>query len=107
MNLDVTFRHLEHSDELRDLVERKATKVGRFLRDPVDAHVVLHEERHRSAVEVTMTGAGDNPFVAHGEAEDMRSAIDAAMHKVESAVRRAHDRRVDHRKGMHHGRSER
>jgi len=99
MRLDITFRNLEPTDELRQSVERRMEKVGRFMRPPVEGHVVLKEEKHRHIAEVSVSGAGEPAHVASAEAEDMRTAIDLVMHKIETALRRAHDRRVDHRRG--------
>ena len=94
MRLDVTFRNLDASDKLRDYCDRRLQKVGRFLRDEAEAHVVLRVEKHRELAEVTITGARGGTHVASAEASDLRTAIDAVSHKLEAAVRRAHDRRV-------------
>ena len=94
MRLDVTFRNLDASDKLRAYCERRLQKVGRFLKDSAEAHVVLRVEKHREMAEVTITGVRGRNHVASAEAEDLRSAIDAVSHKLEEAVRRAHDRRV-------------
>jgi putative sigma-54 modulation protein len=98
MRLDITFRHLEAKEETRQWVERRIEKVTRFLRPPIEAHVVLSEEKHRQIAEISVKAAGEGAHVASAEAEDIRTAIDLAMQKIESAVRRAHDRRVDHRR---------
>ena len=65
---------------------------------PLKAHVVLREEKFRQIAEIAVKAAGEGAYVASAEAEDIRTAIDLVMHKIESAVRRAHDRRVDHRR---------
>lgn len=98
MRLDITFRQIDASDEIRQWVERRVEKVSRFLRPPIEAHVVLREEKFRQIAEITVKAAGEGAYVASAEAEDIRTAIDLVMHKIESAVRRAHDRRVDHRR---------
>ncbi len=100
MRLDITFRQVDASDEIRQWVERRVEKVARFLRPPIEAHVVLKEEKHRQIAEVTVKAAGEGSYVASAEAEEIRTAIDLVMHKIESAVRRAHDRRVDHRRNQ-------
>jgi putative sigma-54 modulation protein len=94
MRLDVTFRNLDTSDKLREYCDRRLQKVGRFLKDEAEAHVVLRVEKHRELAEVTITGVRGRTHVASAEASDLRTAIDAVSHKLEQAVRRAHDRRV-------------
>jgi putative sigma-54 modulation protein len=106
MRLDITFRNLKPDEELRQVVSRRLEKVSRFLRPPIEAHVVLHEEKHRQLVEVSVSGAGEAAHVASAESDDMRTAIDMVMHKIESSLRRSHDRRVDHRRGHTTGRDE-
>ena len=98
MRLDITFRQIDASDETRQWVERRVEKLARFLRPPIEVHVVLREEKHRQIAEVTVKAAGEGPYVASAESEDIRTSIDLVMQKIESSVRRAHDRRVDHRR---------
>ena len=84
MRLDITFRQIDASDEIRQWVERRVEKVARFLRPPIEAHVVLREEKFRQIAEVTVKAAGEGAYVASAEAEDIRTAIDLVMHKIES-----------------------
>jgi len=93
MRLDVTFRNLEASDKLREHCDRRLQKVGRYLKDEAEAHVVLRVEKHREIAEVTITGTRGRTHVARAEGPDLRAAINAVAHKLERAVRRARDRR--------------
>ncbi len=95
MRLDVTFRNLEASEKLREHCNRRLQKVGRYLKEEAEAHVVLRVEKNREIAEVTITGRRGQTHVASAEGPDLRSAIDGVAHKLERAVRRAGDRRND------------
>lgn len=95
MRLHVTYRNIDPADSLRARCEKKFAKVARFLREPVEANVVLRAEKHRKIAEVTVTAAGGKPMAAHGETDDTFASIDMAMDKLERAVRRARRRVID------------
>ncbi len=101
MRLDVSFRNLEPNDELRVLCDRKFQKVARYVNEPSEVHVVLRSEKHRQIAEVTLSSAGDQAHVAHAEDDEIRNALDQVFHKIERAVRRAHDRRIDRNRPHH------
>jgi len=91
MQVAVTFRHMDPSDNLRDYVSDKITKVKRYLEDPIECHVVLSVEKHRHAAEVTIVADG---FKINGQetTTDMYSAIDMAVDKIEKQIKRHRER---------------
>lgn len=98
MRLEISFRNTnaseEEKDALRARVERKARKVTRFLKDPVEVVLVVHGEKVGFTGDLRVSGAGEETFSARAEAEDPVALIDGLIHTVERAVRRRHDRRV-------------
>jgi putative sigma-54 modulation protein len=40
MNLHVTFKNCEPSDALRERAEQKLQKLSKYLREPIEAHIV-------------------------------------------------------------------
>lgn len=96
MNMDVTYRNVKPSIRLKGRAEKKFQKVAKHLREPIDAHLVLREEKHMKIAEFTVTGSGE-VFKTEEQTSDMFASIDGAMTKLERAVRRhkerAHDRR--------------
>ena len=93
--LNITFRNLEPSDNIRDRAEKKFRKVAKHLREPVDAHLVLKVEKHRHSAEITVSGGSDQHFTAHEVSSDTYATIDALMTKLERSVRRAKERVID------------
>lgn len=87
MQISVTFRHMDSKEALKDYVFQRANRVKKYLDNPLEAQVILTVEKFRHIAEVTITGDG---ITIHGEesAEDMFSAIDLVMDKIERQARK-------------------
>lgn len=103
MDITVVGRNAEISSRLRDYVEDKVTKVEQF--DPRVQRVeveVTHERNPRQAdtaerVEITVISKG--PVIrAEASSSDRFAAFDIAMGKLTERLRRARDRKKDHRR---------
>jgi putative sigma-54 modulation protein len=97
MNIRVTARHTEMRPELKEYVERRVSRLARYFDRIDEAHVVLEEEGHRKIADVTVH-ASRVTVSSEQAADDLRSAFDRAMEKVERQIRR-HKDRVRNRKG--------
>lgn len=103
MDITVVGRNAEISSRLRDYVEEKATKVEQF--DPRVQRIeveVTHERNPRQAdtaerAEITVISKG--PIIrAEATSSDRFAAFDIAMGKLTERLRRARDRKKDHRR---------
>ena len=94
MNMDLTYRNIKPSTRLKGRAEKKFQKVAKHLREPIEAHVVLREEKHLKIAEFTVTGSGE-VFKAIEQSSDMFASIDGAMTKLERVVRRHKERAQD------------
>jgi ribosomal subunit interface protein len=94
----VTGRNVEVPDHFRVHVSEKLARLERYDHKIVGMEVELFHERNRrqskSCQRVEITGRGCGP-VARSEAcgPDFYAALDSAIGKLESRLRRAHDRR--------------
>jgi ribosomal subunit interface protein len=94
----VTGRNVEVPDHFRVHVSEKLARLERYDHKIVGMEVELFHERNRrqskSCQRVEITGRGCGP-VARAEAcgPDFYAALDSAIGKLESRLRRAHDRR--------------
>ena len=95
MRLDITFRNTEPSEALRTRAEKKFRKVCKHMNEPIEGHLVLKVERHRNSAELTVHGGRDQSFRVHEVTEDMYATLDGLMHKLERAVRRSREKRID------------
>ncbi len=82
MQVSVTFRNMESKEVWRDYVEEKISKLKKYLDYPLEANVVLTTEKHRQIAEVNLV-ANRLTINAREETEEMASAIDGMVEKLE------------------------
>ncbi len=82
MQVSVTFRNMESKEIAREYVQEKIAKLKKYLDTPLEANVVLTTEKHRQIAEVNLL-ANRLTINAREETEDMFSAIDGVMDKLE------------------------
>ncbi len=87
MQVMVTFRHVEPTEGLRQHAEEKVQRVHKYLRRPIEAHVTLTVEKQRHIAEVQLS-ANHLKVTATEETDDLYSAIDMAMSKIERQVKK-------------------
>jgi putative sigma-54 modulation protein len=92
MQINMTFRHVESSTPLKDYIEEKLHKVKKYLREPIEAHVVLSTEKFRHSVEVNIMAG--NGAAIHGmeSMEDIHAAIDSVVDKLERQIKKQLDK---------------
>jgi putative sigma-54 modulation protein len=73
---------MESKEVLREYVQDKISKLKKYLDYPLEANVVLAVEKHRHLAEVTLV-ANRITLNAQEETEDMFSAIDRVVDKLE------------------------
>jgi len=96
MEITVTFRHIDASDSLKAYAEEKVSKMDKYFDFPVEAHIVLAVEKFRRSADVTLNVNG-NMIKGVVETEDMYSAIDQVMDKIEKQVKRYREKMRDRR----------
>ncbi len=77
----VTFRHVDSSDALRAYAERKFAHVGKLLKRPCDAHLILTVDKYRQHGEVTVK-SGRLAVTAAEETKDLYAVIDLLADKI-------------------------
>ncbi|GAA1876060.1 ribosome-associated translation inhibitor RaiA [Pseudonocardia ailaonensis] len=98
MEIVVTGRNVEVPDHFRVHVEDKLTRLERYDHKIIGMEVELFHEpnprQSKNCQRVEITGRGRGP-VARAEAcaQDFYAALDCAIAKLESRLRRSHDRR--------------
>ncbi|KRF13974.1 30S ribosomal protein S30 [Nocardioides sp. Soil797] len=105
MDVVVNARHCEVSDRFRSHVEEKLTKLEkhdhRIMRVLVEVEQERNPRQHDRAVRVELTAHSKGPVIrAEAAADDKMGALDLALDKMASQMRRAADRRRVHR-GRH------
>ncbi|HXW84004.1 MAG TPA: ribosome-associated translation inhibitor RaiA [Candidatus Binataceae bacterium] len=83
----VTFRHVDPTDAIRDYAQRKLAPLGKFLKRPCDAHLILSVDKYRQHGEVTVK-SGRLSVTAEEETKDLYSVIDLLADKVGKQLKR-------------------
>lgn len=96
MNITVTGRHLNVSDNLRDYAEKKIKKLEKYFNQLIDAHVILSSEKLDRISEVVINGDGVQ-FHGKEKAADLHSAIDLLFEKMEKQIRRYKEKHQSHK----------
>ena len=104
MEVVVKSRHMDVSDRFRSHVEEKLTRLEKHDHRIIRVEVELDKERNPRqadrAVRIELTAFSKGPVIrAEAAAEDKMAALDIAMDKMATQMRRAADRRR-----VHHGR---
>ena len=105
MEVVVTGRHCEVSDRFREHVSEKLTRLEkhdhRIMRVQVEVELEKNPRQHDRSTKVELTAFSKGPVIrAEAAAEDKMGALDLALDKMQSQMRRAADRRRVHR-GRH------
>ncbi len=96
-DVSVTFRHLEATNSLREYVIGKLSRAKKhFGGDRNEINVVLSSEKHRYTAEITLK-AGRITANAKEETDDMYSAIDLAVDKVDRQMKKHREKLKSHK----------
>ncbi len=96
MEVNVTFRHMDPSDPLRQHIENRVLKLKKYLLKPESAHIVLESEKFRRRAEITLTDNGDC-ITAIDESADMFESIDGAVAKIEKQLKKHKEKVQSHK----------
>jgi putative sigma-54 modulation protein len=78
---------MEPAMSLREYAEGKIARVKKYVEEPIEAHVVLKVEKFRHIAEVSIDANGIR-INGTEETNDMYSAIDMVVDKIEAQVRK-------------------
>ena len=92
MQINITFRHLESSEGLKDYVRKKIGRLEKYLEGPVEAQVILKAEKFRNEVEVILRGDGLD-ITAKEETGDMYEAIDLISDVLEKQIKKLREKK--------------
>jgi len=100
MNIDWTCRGEPLPEDVQDRIGQHLNKLGRFLREPADAHVVVAHEgptHQRVQLEVVITSP-DGTVTGRGEGHDIIEVAREVLQRVETQVQKTHEKRREGRR---------
>uniref|UniRef100_A0A7C4MLA2 Ribosome hibernation promoting factor n=1 Tax=Desulfatirhabdium butyrativorans TaxID=340467 RepID=A0A7C4MLA2_9BACT len=98
MQTSVTFKNIESSEHLTAYVSNKLNRFDKYLENPAEANVVLSVEKFRHIAEISIVGDRLNIY-GKEETEDMYSAIDMVLDKIEKQIKKNKEKVKDRRSG--------
>jgi putative sigma-54 modulation protein len=98
MQTSVTFKNLDPSEHLKSYVRDKLDRFDRFLNNPAEANVVLSVEKFRHIAEINIVGDRMN-LSGREEINDMYSAIDLVLDKLEKQIKKNKQKTRERRVG--------
>lgn len=103
MQMNITFRHLDPIDSLKNYAQEKVERVNKYLDKAGDAHVVLSLDRHLHKADITIH-SGTYLLRGKERSEDMYASIDLAMDKIERQLKRYKEKLKSHhgKERVHH-----
>jgi len=98
MQTSVTFKKLDSSDHLKAYVSEKLDRFDKYLYNPAEANVVLSVEKFRHIAEIKIVGDRLS-IIGKEETEDMYSAIDMVLDKLEKQIKKSKEKIRERRGG--------
>ncbi len=98
MQLDITFKNIDSTDALKEYASKRLSKLDKYVDKPSEIHVVLSVEKRRHIADVTLSADGV-AINAIEITEDLYSAIDMVMDKLERQVKK-HKEKIQGKKGQ-------
>lgn len=96
MQIIVTGHHLEITDSLKAHVNAKFEKIARHFDNVTDVHVILSIEKLLQKAEATVQFNGAKLY-AEDQKEDMYSAIDEMVDKLDRQISKQKDKLTTYR----------
>lgn len=87
MKITTIARQINLRDSLRELTEKKLSKLDRYFGEDTTAYVTFRTRREQKIVEITITYGG-TLFRSEEEDEEFRTALDRAVETLEGQIRK-------------------
>ena len=98
MIVNITGKNVRVSDHLKETIEKKVTKLGKYFSDDITCDVKLSEDGNRKKTEVTIDARG-MIFRAEDKSQEFYDGIDIVVRKLSSQMSRFKDKLQDKHKG--------
>jgi len=111
MNISMTGRNIELTDAIKEHITASVDTLKKFNLDIISVNVIVSTQskktKEHSVVEFVINLAHKNTIVIKQNDQDLYAAIDLATDRAQKALRRLHDREVDHQKtGLNEAKAE-
>lgn len=100
MQVEITCRHGEISEDFRNYISRKSEKLLHYFERVTAIQVTLDYEGDRVRVEMLVDAEHKHDFVTHQEmpADDVGACFEQVLNKMEQQIRKYKEKLTDHRR---------
>lgn len=95
MQFQVTFRHMEATEALKEYAEKRMERFAKYFSDPIACNVTMSTAKYNHRVDVQVQLKNGFKIAGHEITENMYSSIDMVAAKIERQVRRYKDKLKD------------
>lgn len=95
MRIHIVARKIKMTKPIKEFIEERLSKLQEYLENIVWVQVIVSVEKKLHSAEVILH-AGHQTMKAAGTTDEMYSAIDKAMNKMETQVKKYKERFTDH-----------
>ena len=96
MSLNITFKKVRPSEALKEHVTKKVEKFQKFVKYPLETHVILNLEKMFHCVEINCH-AEHRSLAAIAKSKDLYESIDLAVQKIEKQLKKEREMRKGHK----------
>ncbi len=102
MNISMAGRNIELTEPIKEHIAASIETLKKFNLDIISVNIIVSTQskkgKEHSVVEFVVNLARKNTIVIKQNDQDLYVAIDLATERAQKAMRRLHDREVDHQK---------
>ena len=96
MNIEITARHFNIPDHVREYALKKINKIYKYFPKPISCHVILTHENNEYLVDINLSVSGKKLFASENSSDIFKS-IDGAVDKLIGRVLKFKNRRYIHK----------
>lgn len=96
MNINITVRNSEVSQETKDYIEEKVQKLNKYAVRRVET-IATKDAQNQYKIEIVASPERGNAVVGNAKASEWFGAIDQALDKVERQLRKIKEKSKSHR----------
>jgi len=97
MDIEITGRHVDVTDSMRDYAEKRLGKLEDEFPRLDSAHVIMDIQKYMHIAEVIVHARRHIRLEAKESSESMYASIDQVVDKIEKQLRRSIDKRHEHK----------
>lgn len=102
MNVSITGRHIDLTDAMKTHIMAAAESLKKFNMDITTVNVIVDSQQRKGKehfmVEFSIKPAHKGSVIIKQNDDDFHAAVDLALERAQKALRRMHDKEVDHQK---------